>query len=131
MIELDKDKMRTTCQTCGSIFDFRVEYLRRSSYDTTKCKDCKAKPVNVVKTKFGLCTPHKGDFDWDTMQPLKDGKPYLPGIRKCGNADCIARKHVITVNDLLAEQHSIEYRTGRRLTTWEFVTAIKKEKRTA
>lgn len=127
MIELNREFMRTTCNTCGKIFDFRVEYLRRSTYDTSKCKDCKAKPVSVVKSKLGLCTPHKGEFDWETMTPMKNGKPYKPGIRKCGNADCVARAHLILFEDLLAEQHSLEYRTGVRLTTKQFQTAIKEE----
>lgn len=127
MIDLGNDMIRTTCETCGVIFDFRHEYLRRVNYDTTKCKSCKAKPTRSVKTDYGICTPHQGEFDWDTMTPMKNGKPYKPGIRKCGNADCIARAHIMTAYDLLAEQHSIEYRTGKRLSSREFAAAIKKE----
>lgn len=131
MIDLGNEMIRTTCDTCGTIFDFRHEYLRRASYDTSRCKDCKAKPTVSVKTSYGICTPHQGEFDWDTMQPMKDGRPYKPGIRKCGNADCVAASHIWTVLDLLAEQHSIEYRTGKRRSSREFAAAIKKEKEKA
>ena len=63
--------------------------LSRGRVDKT-CSDCRAKRAYQV----GRCRPYQGELDLDTLQPLKNGKPFKPGRRLCGNADCIADKHI-------------------------------------
>jgi hypothetical protein len=59
------------------------------------CSSCTAKPTRVVKTDYGKCRPHLGDFD-DNDNPLKpDGTLFRPGFRICRHRDCIARSHII------------------------------------
>lgn len=76
------------------------------------------------------CTPWQGEFDFDTMQPLDDkGRPYMPGMRKCGHADCVNSAHVLTFEKLEAERLDISYRTGVKLTHRQLLIAVKREGR--
>lgn len=130
-IEIDSQTLQSTCERCGYVFQFNPRYLHGRNYDPNLCSNCKAKPTKSI-TKNGLrCVPWDGDFDLDTDQPMRDGQPFMPGKRTCGNADCVNRKHVIKPQtnhqDLIAEQHSISYRTGKQLTYEQLLAAVKKE----
>lgn len=125
--EIEPHVIQATCTRCGFIFRFDSTYLSKRTYDPSLCKACKAKPAQIVKRDGWECRPWGGEIDLDTMQPLKDGKPYLVGFRKCGNADCVKRTHVLTAQDLIAERFSIEYRTNERRTYRQLVAAVKKE----
>jgi hypothetical protein len=63
--------------------------LSRGRVEQT-CSDCRAKRAYQV----GRCRPYQGELDLDTLQPMKNGKPFRPGTRLCGNADCVADKHI-------------------------------------
>ena len=128
-IELDNDVVQATCTICGYVFTFNARNLTGRAFDASLCKDCKAKPVRSVTKNGFLCTPHQGEFDLDTDQPLKNGKPFMPGFRKCGNADCVKSTHVITVEAMTAERFSIEYRTNERRNYKQLLAAVKKEGR--
>lgn len=42
------------------------------------------------------CTPHRGAFHPITDAPIdKHGRPVLPGIRVCGNSDCVKPAHIV------------------------------------
>lgn len=129
-VALDKYHLQATCERCGFVWTFRVEYQRRN-YETTLCKSCTAKPSSKARSRImpTLCVPHVGEFDLDTNQPLDDaGEPFMPGHRRCGHADCVNRNHIMSNRDLEAERFDLSYLTGRKLTTDGFFAAIKKEK---
>jgi hypothetical protein len=46
-------------------------------------------------TENGKCIIWHGYFDVDQVTPVdEDGSPILPGIRSCGNKDCVNKAHV-------------------------------------
>lgn len=126
-VEIDRETTQTTCQRCGFIFTFHSRYRARD-YDTSFCKDCKAKPVSVTRKNGLECKPWQGEFDLDTDQPMKDGKPYLVGPRICGHSDCVNNAHVLTFEKLEAERLDISYRTGIKMTHRELLIAVKRER---
>jgi hypothetical protein len=90
------DRCIGTCHRCGHEWEFWRRYIERG-YDYTLCESCKAKPTRKVSTSRNeYCMPWKGDIDLDTMQPI-DGKGRLvkPGVRTCGNSDCMRITHII------------------------------------
>lgn len=122
-------KTRFVCDRCG--FDWVVD--NRESYRQAGkillCKSCKPGRSETIEKNGLVCRPWAGDVDLDTLQPLdKNGDPYLPGIRLCGNLDCVTRAHVLTVADLLAEQHDISYRTKLKLNSAQFFMQLEREK---
>ena len=82
------------CTRCG--IDISLEALltrRRRKDSSTMCKDCESIP----QVKVGMCKPWVGDVNLDTMQPLDErGRPFMPGERLCGNADCVNASHIVT-----------------------------------
>lgn len=131
----------TPCERCGA--DIKNETIAkrisRGQADAYLCSSCVAKPATQIN--YGdttACKPWQGDVDLDTMQPLDDrGRPYLPGARRCGHADCVNRKHIIrqddpaliTLESLIAEQFDLSYRTGKKLTYEQLIAKLNKEKR--
>lgn len=157
-VEIDQYTMQTSCTRCGFVFQFHSRALFGRDFDTTLCQDCKAKPVKTSTKNGVLCKPWDGEFDLNTSQPLKDGQPYKPGIRTCGHSDCVLNAHIIPgapkpvtvvpaksslpyrkkykvrrvptqVERLIAEQHDLSYRTGRRLGYGQLLAAVKREGR--
>lgn len=123
------------CTQCGQPIPGQTLAKRQARNPegySTRCADCAAVPVATIRATG--CMPWDGDFDWDLMTPVKDGMPYMPGKRSCGNSDCVNRKHVeaqASWQDLVAEQFSIAYRTNRRRNFDELLAAVKKERETA
>jgi hypothetical protein len=115
------------CDRCGyedtsGLLEKRVD---RGASKT--CPSCRARPTSIVKTKFGDCLPHQGEFD-DDDNPLDDqGNLLMPGLRTCNASDCLNPEHILTVSDLEAERHDISYRTGQRLAPGEFLKRLLKE----
>lgn len=109
MIYLDEDTAQQTCDRCGFVWQFPRRYLDRD-YNTDLCWQCRGgRAPNSAKT-ISECLPWKGDVDLDTMQPLDDqGKPYRPGHRTCGHADCVRLAHILDENGVSMRQ---ERRTG-------------------
>jgi hypothetical protein len=96
-VEGDNEYYYGTCDRCGFEWKFPQTYAQRATYSMDVCKDCRAKPVTHSGPANDYCLPWQGDVDLDTMAPLDDdGNPYKPGIRTCGNADCIRPKHLIS-----------------------------------
>lgn len=51
--------------------------------------------MKTVDSKLGKCLPWHGYFASDESTPVDDtGEPYLPGVRLCGNNDCIEKSHI-------------------------------------
>lgn len=83
------------CLRCGCAMkdDTANQRLQRGR-DLWGCQECQAGKKTTIKTNYGLCTPHQGEFD-DAERPLsKTGKLYRPGIRLCGYSDCINLDHI-------------------------------------
>lgn len=100
-VELDQHHAQTDCQRCGYTYVFNVKCFvptRRSKSAWYLCKSCKAKPMKVVNYGTDFCVPWQGDFDLDLMVCLDSaGRPYKPGPRTCGHADCVRKAHLVWV----------------------------------
>lgn len=78
-----------TCVRCGFVFE--VNSTRRNN-DT--CFSCRAKK----QQKVGECLPWHGGFAEDLVTPVdEDGNEVLPGLRTCGNSDCVNGSHIVGV----------------------------------
>lgn len=116
------------CPKCNVEMSSDLVYKRlwRGS-DRVNCPSCEARPmVRVIKDGVS-CTPWHGDFD-DDDNPMLNGELHMAGPRSCNHRDCVNPKHVITAEALIAEQHSISYRTGKSLTYAQLVKQLKKER---
>lgn len=122
-------EVQATCERCGFIWSFPSRYLFGRNYNTELCVNCKAVPVARVSRDGITCKPWDGEIDLDSMQPIDDdGNPYMPGVRTCGNSDCVFRSHVITTDQLIAELHSTSYRTGKTLTYQALIKQLERER---
>lgn len=82
----------------------------------------------MVQTAYGKCRPHQGLFDWND-NPLKpNGQLYRPGVRLCGNRDCIAKSHIQTIDPLEMERLEGSHRSARKITPAQLWTALSKER---
>ena len=122
------------CSHCGSNSLSREAIQKRLSRGSTRrlCPDCSAAKKTTLAYGDLICKPWAGDFDLDTLAPIKDGFEFMPGERLCGHKDCVEPTHVIGNTDaqkkLIAEQHDISYRTKRKKNYDQLVKAIKKER---
>ena len=79
------------CERCG--FEWSVSSVRRRAIF---CSSCRARKVQTVHSDAGKCLPWAGHFAKDEVTPVDDdGNPVFPGVRSCGNTDCVAVAHVI------------------------------------
>jgi hypothetical protein len=106
--------MMLICLRCGCE-DLTGQIAKRVERHTSQlCSSCRARPAEKVDSVLGKCKPHKGDFDLDKSIPLDiQGTPFMPGYRRCGNADCVEPEHIVP--EIEFERISITYRTGIRL----------------
>jgi len=82
------------CKKCGAEDTDAAMAKRKERGHPLLCASCRAKPVKTIKSKYGICVPHHGDFDADD-NPLDEYGYYLfKGKRLCGNKDCIALDHI-------------------------------------
>jgi len=78
------------CERCG--FEWHVNTIRKP---TSLCHSCRARKVQTVHTPEGKCVPWHGHFAEDDITPVDDdGNPVFPGVRRCGNTDCVAPNHI-------------------------------------
>lgn len=78
------------CERCG--FEWQLSSSRQK---TILCSSCRAKKVQTVHTKRGKCIPWHGGFAADDVTPVNEnGEPILPGVRRCGNNDCVSPSHI-------------------------------------
>ena len=93
------------CSICGHPLSMDAYWKRvsRNLPDADECKDCRdlkkapAKEVRVNHPVLGqiFCIPHKGELDANWNPIDSKGRLYVPGVRICGNKDCVKRDHVI------------------------------------
>ena len=115
------------CIRCGYADEAITKRVERGGQPI--CNSCAARPTQRVVTKFGVCRPHRGDFDRYDNPLDPNGRPYRAGVRLCGNSDCIERTHIQkVVTDLEAERGSIAYRTGKKLDAAETWAALERER---
>lgn len=79
------------CLRCGILFE---QNPSRKALET--CPSCRARKVQVLDG----CIPWHGMFGADMVTPIRDdGSPVAPGIRTCGNTDCVSGAHVIKIEN--------------------------------
>jgi len=79
------------CSRCGiDVSPVMIAKAASRGQLYTTCVSCRANP----QKQLGECRPWSGDFADDLVTPVKNGVPYKPGRRLCGNADCVAAKHI-------------------------------------
>ena len=103
-----------SCSRCGIDISpaMLAKALSRGRTDKT-CTSCRAQQSFQV----GDCRPYQGEVDLDTLQPMKNGQPFRPGKRLCGNADCISKHHIEkpfdfaeTYNKVMTFQYGLNWR---------------------
>ena len=89
----------TPCERCGYLLSQKqVHHLKLHKLDI-RCQSCNAKPTKQVgQSKHDYCVPHQGEFDYDD-NPMKNGKLFRPGVRKCGYSDCVRNSHIFVATD--------------------------------
>ena len=83
------------CERCGCHMkdDTANQRLQRGR-DLWGCQECQAGQQLKVKTAYGVCRPHQGEFD-ELERPLqKNGELFRVGLRLCGHSDCIDLDHI-------------------------------------
>lgn len=114
------------CIICGQSISSNVWVKRkeRGRDDWKECQDCTAKPtakIIVHHPSLGQiqCYPHQGEVN-ELWQPLDaSGNLYRPGVRLCGNKDCVNTAHiekpaVKTISDIDLILMSMEVRAKYR-----------------
>lgn len=78
------------CERCG--FKWFIVSSRKPN---ALCASCRAKRVQTIQSQRGKCYPWHGNFAADLVTPIsEDGEKILPGIRICGNLDCVNPAHI-------------------------------------
>lgn len=122
------------CQQCGIIIrrDTWMKNRDRGNEKWDYCKSCKAHPVAYVTVRhkvLGLicCVPHRGELD-EQWRPINaKGKLFRPGIRFCGNRDCISPSHIVAEMNPYAVSALIKKtfkKTGKLITLDEAIARI-------
>lgn len=82
--------LEVICERCG--FKWEINSSRKPN---PLCVSCRARRVQTVATVRGKCYPWHGHFAPDMTTPIsEDGSAVLPGIRICGNLDCVNPTHI-------------------------------------
>ena len=116
-----------TCLVCNEPWEIREGRENKQIF----CRDCRKKSETSID--YGLaepCIPWTGDFD-EHDNPMRFGELHLEGQRKCNHKDCVQKAHIIkpiNTEDLIAEQFSTFYRTGKRRNYDQLIAKLKKEK---
>jgi len=98
IFNISDTQVRLTCERCGiEEVVFRTtltKRLERNEEYWANCVDCVTRQGRKYSKRSPDCKPHSGELD-DDLYPLnKYGKPFRPGVRLCGNTDCINRDHI-------------------------------------
>ena len=79
------------CHRCG--FTFEVNRKRKKL--RMLCQSCRVTRATTIKTEDKSCLPWHGNFAVDLVTPVDDeGYEVHPGIRTCGNNDCVQTAHL-------------------------------------
>jgi hypothetical protein len=89
------------CKRCGYADDSGFIARRRERKQAQLCQSCVARPSREVKTEYGICRPHRGNFDGRDRPMDRWHRLFRPGHRLCGNADCVEPTHIVSDPDLL------------------------------
>lgn len=82
---------RIQCERCG--MEWLVHTVRRTRI---LCASCRSQKVQTVHSEQGKCYPWHGFFAADETTPIdSEGNLVLPGVRSCGNNDCVNASHII------------------------------------
>ena len=83
------------CERCGCHMkdDTANQRLQRGR-DLWGCGQCQAGRQTKVRTAYGVCTPHQGEFDEHDRPLTKNGELYRAGFRLCGHSDCVDLDHI-------------------------------------
>ena len=102
MFGIDEDWVRLTCSRCGVeetvMRNTVAKRLLRGEKNWSDCVDCEFRKGRKFAKRGGDCIPHKGELDENLFPLNKFLKPYRPGLRVCGNSDCVRREHIVEVN---------------------------------
>lgn len=83
---------RETCYRCG----FSWDVTKKRSKDRVLCSDCRTRRAVTVRNGDSVCIPWHGRFAPDFITPIdENGDVFLPGLRICGNVDCIQPTHIV------------------------------------
>jgi hypothetical protein len=123
------------CSHCGANSLSREAIQKRQSRGSSRriCLDCSASKKTTLAYGDLICKPWGGDFDLDTLAPIKDGHLVMPGERICGHKDCVEPSHVSgqltdEQKKLIAEQFDISYRTRRKKSYQQLLKSIQRER---
>lgn len=107
--QIERDNELVACSQCGqfSIKQITISKRLARGSDEKRCSDCLARPSEYLKYGNMTCKPWHGEFDWEQMVPIKDGRPYRPGFRKCLHADCVAKDHIIVPDSYESQRSSL------------------------
>jgi len=78
------------CDRCGFVW-----HRRQPRFVNGLCSSCIALQQKVLVARRSSCKPWGGRFAADDVTPLHaNGHRVLPGVRNCGNSDCVNPKHI-------------------------------------
>ena len=83
------------CERCGCFMrdDTALSRAKRGK-GMWGCQECRAGQMSRVRTAYGVCTPHHGDFDEHDRPLQKNGELFRAGHRLCGHSDCVDLDHI-------------------------------------
>lgn len=128
--EVQKLPQYYECDRCGQQINADAVAKRRSRGDNDlRCLDCRGRPLTKLPTYNGVkCKPWEGDIDLDTLAPIDEkGNLAVPGIRKCGNADCVENRHIVNTLELVAEQFGNYHLVGWKRNYHQLLLDLTKE----
>jgi hypothetical protein len=121
--------MQTHCLICDASWEIHEGRENKHIY----CLECRRTETKIDYGHSEPCIPWKGDFDLED-NPMKNGKLYKPGERRCNHKDCVQPAHIMTPiswEELEAERLSIYYRTKRKKNWSQLIDTLQKEKMSA
>ena len=82
------------CQRCGA--DVSPSYIAKRVERglAPVCKSCSAKRRLRIRTSYGICWPHQGEFDLNDNPLTEAGVLLYSNVRLCGNRDCVNPEHL-------------------------------------
>ncbi len=88
--EVEDSALKNTCTRCGFVWN-----RRQPKFVDGLCSSCISLTAKALTARRVSCTPWQGRFARDDVTPLhSNGLPVVPGVRLCGNTDCVNPKHV-------------------------------------
>ena len=83
------------CERCGCFMrdDTALTRVKRGK-GLWGCQECHAGQMSRVRTAYGVCVPHKGEFDEQDNPLDRKGNLFRAGFRLCGHSDCVELDHI-------------------------------------